>query len=156
MSASGERSAATSRRVFFEQLPAFDPDPALWGRIEAMDRRHRRRRRIRFGMLVGASAVALVLIALTLPGRSWRSLAVDELAARQSTSRQLQDRLISLSNDRSDFHISPDLRVIDAELQAAYDRNAADDELEALWALRNEVLRALTADAQSIQSLTRI
>ncbi len=157
MSTSGQQSAAESRQLFFGQLPVFDPNPALWVRIQTLERRQqRRRRRLRFGILGGAGALALALIALALPGGSWRSGAADELAARQATSRQLQERLVSRSSGQGDFSAGSALRVIDAELQEAYDRNAADDELKALWALRNEILRALVADGRSIQSVTRI
>lgn len=157
MSTSAEQHAAVSAQVFFAQLPEFEPDPTLWNRIEALDRRHRRnRRQIRFSVLAGASAAILAMVALVSPGGPWRSQDTDELATSQVTSQQFQDRLESRSSSKGDVRVGSDMRVIDAELQAAYDRNATDEELEALWTLRNEVLRALAADAHPMQSLTRI
>ena len=144
-----ERSSSNTGQVFFGLLPE--------GRIRLLDLRHvRRRRYIRLGMLGGACAALLLLVGLGLPGSSWQAGVAVELASSQLTSRQLQERLASLPGRHDDFRASSDLRVIDAELQAAYDRNATDVELKALWKLRNEVLRSLAADGHPVQSLTRI
>ena len=47
------------------------------------------------------------------------------------------------------------LQVIDAALQAAYDRGARADELAPLWKQRNEALRGLILTAQT-ETVTRI
>ncbi len=150
------QSAATSAGVFFRQLPEFDPDPALWGRIQTRSRRQRRWRRIRLGALTGALASLLLVLALVHPVAPWQPTAVPDLALRQATSQQLQEQLAGVSGAADDFRALSDLRLIDARLQAAYDRNATDDEIAALWILRNDVLRALGMDAGTSRSVTRI
>lgn len=150
------QSAATSAGVFFRQLPEFDPDPALWGRIQTRGRRQRRWRRIRLGALTGTLASLLLVLALVHPVAPWQSTAAPDLASRQATSRQLQERLAAVSGAADDFRALSDLRLIDARLQAAYDRNATDDELAALWILRNDALRTLGMDAGTSRSVTRI
>lgn len=151
-----ERSAVASGEVFFQQLPVFDPDPALWVRIQALDQRHRQRRRIRFAALAGGLATLLAALALVVPGGPWHPAESADLALRQATSQQLQEQLASVASARADVSALSDLRVIDAALQAAYDRNATDDELDALWIMRNGALRALGADAGPSRSVTRI
>ena len=156
MSISTGRSAATSAGVFFRQLPEFDPDPALWGRIQTRGRRQRRWRRIRLGAFTGALASLVLVLAFVYPLASWQPTSAPELAVRQGTSQQLQEKLAAVSGAQDDFRALSELRLIDARLQAAYDRNATDDELAALWSLRKGALRALGADTGANLSVTRI
>ena len=157
MTAPEERSIAEDRQGFFGRLPVFDPDPALWDRIRAGQLRNvRRRRRIRVGILGGASAFVLGLVVFGLPGKPGKPGVASELASRQVTSALLQSQLVFRADDQADLRARSDLRVIDTALQIAYDRNAGDDELKALWNLRNEVLRSLAAQGHPGQSLTRI
>ena len=99
MNTSTERSAVASGEVFFQQLPVFDPDPALWVRIQALDQRHRQRRRIRFAALAGGLATLLAALALVVPGGPWHPAESADLALRQATSQQLQEQM---ERDRAD------------------------------------------------------
>lgn len=156
MSICAGQSAATSAGIFLRQLPEFDPDPALWERIQARGRQQRQWRRIRFGVVTGALASLLLVLALVYPVAPWQPTAAPDLAVRQATSQQLQEQLAAVSGAADDFRALSDLRLIDARLQAAYDRNATDDEIAALWILRNDVLRALGMDAGTSRAVTRI
>ncbi|MFA7321351.1 MAG: hypothetical protein WC000_07790 [Dokdonella sp.] len=98
----------------------------------------------------------MLALALVYPLAPWQRTAAPELAVRQATSQQLQEKLAAVSGAQDDFRALSELRLIDARLQAAYDRNATDDELAVLWILRNGALRALGADADANLSVTRI
>ncbi|MEO6687910.1 MAG: hypothetical protein ABIS07_08005 [Dokdonella sp.] len=142
------------------QLPQFEPDSGLWARIEAAQHAKQRRQRWRTGGLVAAAAmlagVAVLLLPRPLPGVSRDSLA------GQRESQVLESEWQKLSgNGRMAAVGTTQLRVIDEELQAAYDRGAAPDEVAPLWQERNQALRGLIAGFQSsgvrdVLAITRI
>ena len=113
------------------------PD-GLWDRVEGA-RRQRMRRRLG-GMAV--ASVAVLALAFAVPGR---------LVDRQD------DPLLAESAPEAaeaapggDADRIRTVHAIDRALQAAYDRNAADDEIEPLWRARQALMAAATpAAAQS-------
>jgi hypothetical protein len=133
--------------VDLRQLPAFEPGSGLWSRIEAAHFAQRRRRRwIRGGF---AAAVAMLAgVAVLLLPHPLPNLAQDT-AAGQRESHALESEWQRLAGGvRPVVGGTTQLRVIDAALQAAYDRGALPDELAALWRERNQALRGLIARFQ--------
>jgi hypothetical protein len=62
-----------------------------------------------------------------------------------------------MSRSTPDPRLRTELRLIDLELQTAYDRGATANELIPLWKLRNEALRELIdSDGSRMRSVTRI
>ena len=138
------------------QLPEFDPDPALWSRIQASRLQLVRRRQRNRWLATGLSLAALLCVVavsryqLGLPQS-------DAVAVWQSRSQMLEQELLSVSRSTSDPRARTELRLIDLELQTAYDRGAPASELIPLWKLRNETLRELIDnDGNHIRSITRI
>ncbi len=112
------------------RLPEFAPSPQLWPRIVAARRRQQRARRWRLG---GAAWLALPA-----------PLAQRDVAADQRESRRLEREWRDLAGaERSAAAAFASVRLIDAALQAAYDRGARPEELVPLWQRRNETLRGL-------------
>lgn len=149
---------ATEKRLVLSELPEFDPCPSLWGRIRTANVRRVRLRRVR---RVGALGVVFAgVVATWLFGSSrWLAESIDSLdsAEWQARSQELQDQW----NLRSDLDLDPRtqarLRLLDNDLQAAYDRGASEPELAPLWLLRSRLLQSLV-DGESGRSrrLTRI
>lgn len=130
------------------RLPEFAPDPALWSRIAAAEQRRLARRRWQRAVFGGAVAASFAA-ALLVGGR----LVVAPVApagatAMQDESRTLEGEWRRLAGAQAATLGSTRLRAIDAELQAAYDRGAATDELASLWQQRNRALRGLIAAMQ--------
>lgn len=138
-------------------LPEFDPDPALWSRIQArhvqvIDRRRQRNRWLAAGLSLAAllCVVAISRFQLELP-------QTDEVAAWQKHSQALEQEWLGMSRSTWDPRARAELRLIDIELQTAYDRGAAASELIPLWKLRNEALQDLIdSDVGRMRSITRI
>ncbi|NCT66641.1 MAG: hypothetical protein GXC76_03245 [Rhodanobacteraceae bacterium] len=138
------------------RLPEFAPDRGLWPRVLAAHQRQVRWRRWQRGAGLAAASVVAGLALWTVqpppqPGslafqresqvleREWQNLAAQRRAPAAELAR---------------------VRVIDASLQAAYDRAASVDELAPLWQRRNEVLRGMIAQLQApeagVAGVTRI
>ncbi|HEY0179254.1 MAG TPA: hypothetical protein VGC30_06445 [Dokdonella sp.] len=123
------------------RLPEFAPSPQLWPRIVAARRRQQRARRWRLGGAAAAAVGACAAAAwLALPA----PLAQRDVAADQRESRRLEREWRDLAGaERSAAAAFASVRLIDAALQAAYDRGARPEELVPLWQRRNETLRGL-------------
>lgn len=114
------------------------PD-GLWDRVEGA-RRQRMRRRL--GGVAVASVAALAL-AFAVPG----GLA-DQEELPQLAESAPEGAVKAPPGDDADRIRT--VHAIDRALQAAYDRNAADDEIEPLWRARQALMAAATpAAAQS-------
>ncbi len=137
------------------QLPEFEPDPALWTRIEAAhQRRTSARRNRRIGWLAGGLAAACAVITL-LPVTRDRS--ADSVAVWQQRSQELEREWQSQSRVQLDPRARAQLRLIDLDLQSAYDRGADELELVPLWKLRNALLRELVdGSGETTRLVTRI
>lgn len=133
------RTAAPSPGPAFDaaQLPVFAPSPALWPRIVAARRRAQRWRLA--GLAAAAAFGAALVLALPRP-----TVSDSPLAAGQRESQTLESEWRSLSAARdAATRGTTRLRMIDATLQSAYDREAPAAELTELWQLRNAALRQL-------------
>lgn len=113
------------------------PD-GLWDRVEGA-RRQRMRRRLGG---VAVASVAALAFAFAVPGglvdrQDGPLLAESAPEAAEAPPGDDADRILTV-------------HAIDRALQAAYDRNAADDEIEPLWRARQALMAAATpAAAQS-------
>ena len=134
------------------ELPELRADPDLWSRIVAAHaKRQPARPRYRWIAIAAAAAVVAGVI-MTLPRTKTESLALES----QRESQVLEDewRALAPAGERPTAGIAR-LYLIDAALQAAYDRGAQADELQPLWKQRNEALRGLILTA-STDTVTRI
>ena len=149
---------SADRYAIFPALPEFEPDPALWERIHTANGRRVRRRRVRlvgvFGMaLAGVVAIAWVGFSASPESPLDRSV----VGEWPSHSQRLQDQWVRQENPDLDPHIQARLRLLDSDLQAAYDRGASDPELAPLWSLRSRLLHSLVQDDRGrARRLTRI
>jgi hypothetical protein len=138
------------------ELPVFTPDADLWPRIAATHKNFRAPRRARlwrWAGLAAAAAVAAVAV-VTLPRPQSAPLAAD--GPRESQRLQREWRTLASEPDGARPAASlARLYMIDAALQAAYDRGARADELAPLWQQRNEALRGLILTARA-ETVTRI
>lgn len=105
----------------------------LWQRVEAA---RGRRMRLR-GTAVASVAVCVLALGALLPGS--RDVApegsVPVVALVQAREAAEEDARLSV-------------RAIDRALQAAYDRNASNDEIEPLWNARRDLLRQSQATSR--------
>lgn len=139
-----EDSLIDARPMSASLLPEFDPDPALWERIlSGNDRRLRRRRNRRFAVLGVCLAVVVVFGLRVLQPAEDVGDGVHAVADVRMESQDLQDALRGNGNGRVDSIVQSRLRLLDRDLQAAYDHGAGDAELQALWTLRKQLLEAL-------------
>ncbi|MEP7044480.1 MAG: hypothetical protein ABI843_15550 [Dokdonella sp.] len=152
------------RTVDFSQLPVFPPSVDLWRRIAAAQAlRQRRVRRWRISIGAGGAVAAAIIgvVVLTLP--QWMSSPSPYAVAddqRESRTLESQWQHLAAASSPNPGGLSR-LRLIDATLQAAYDRGARTDELAPLWRQRNEALRGLIAQfrtpgAHDASAITRI
>jgi hypothetical protein len=153
------RESDTKSRVaaLLGGLPELDPRPDLWSRIQFAHQRRKRQRRRR-GMWVGAmlASAALVLV-LLLPQSSEVDPGAAEPAAWQAQSHALEQEWLASSRESMDPRYRAELKLIDAQLQAAYDRGADPGELAPLWRLRSEALEELLrSDNGRVRAVTRI
>jgi hypothetical protein len=137
-------------------LPVFAPDAELWPRIVAAHAKQRRVRAPRRWIAFAAAAAVVVAAIIVLP--RWTAPKPGEpLAAeglRESQALEREWHALTPASARPTVDLAR-LRVIDAALQAAYDRGADTDELAPLWQQRNEALRGLILIAQA-DTVTRI
>ena len=145
-------------RSTFSNLPEFDPDPALWGRIRSANVRRIRLRRMRRIGAVGAVCVGVA--ATWLLGFPHRLMSQPDRQSNinwQAHSQALQDQWNERTDQNLDPHIQARLRLLDSDLQAAYDRGASEPELAPLWSLRSRLLQSLVqGESSRSRRLTRI
>lgn len=140
------------------RLPEHEPDPALWARIQAVRAGQRRRRRRQrgawFGLGLAAAAMLSVVVFSRYPVSDGQA---GELASSREHSRSLEAQWRAMAGSPADPRSRAELRLIDAELQSAYDRGAAEEELVPLWKLRIAALQDLIRnDSDRMQAITRI
>lgn len=115
-------------------LASLDDPPlpeGLWQRVEAA---RGRRMRVR-GAAVASVAVCALAAGLLLQDPDG---APEEVAAGSAAA-------VVQPADAAADDIGLTVRAIDRALQAAYDRNASDDEIEPLWEARRELVRVAPA-----------
>ena len=145
-------------RSVFANLPEFEPDPDLWGRIHSANLRRVRLRRIRRTSAVGAVFLVFAITGLLGFPRGLITRSDTQSSSDwQAHSQDLQDQW-SMRTDRNvDPHIQARLRLLDSDLQAAYDRGASEPELAPLWSMRSRLLQSLVqSNAGQSRRLTRI
>ena len=138
------------------ELPVFAPAAELWPRIVAEHARRTAARRPRRWIAVAAAAAVVAAVIIAAP-RLTGTKPGEPLAAegqRESQALEREWRSLTAVSARPSVDLAR-LRVIDAALQAAYDRGADTDELTPLWKQRNEALRGLILTAQA-DTVTRI
>lgn len=114
------------------------PD-GLWQRVEGA---RRRRMRSRAGAVVASVAAVALAFALVLPGALDPGAAEGPRLAGADAAPQPLAPVDEADRVRT-------VQAIDRALQAAYDRNASDDELEPLWQARRALVQAAPASAAS-------
>ena len=142
------------------ELPVFEPDAALWSRIAGAHESAKKsarpipqRRPWRLAAGFATAAALVVAVIATLP-RS--QVGPDALVDGQSESQTLESewRALTPVANRPAASLAR-LHMIDAALQAAYDRGAEPAELKPLWQQRNDALRGLILVART-DEVTRI
>lgn len=139
----------------FTQLPEHAPDAGLRARVLTARSRQLRARRWRRG-LAAAVAAAIIATVIGWPQSAMNPRPADaqaELASGQRESQALQAQWQRLAAERpaGDTALTR-VRIIDANLQAAYDRGDGTRELAPLWQRRNEALRGLIARLRDAQA----
>jgi hypothetical protein len=138
------------------ELPVFSPDAGLWSRIAAEHAKRNaapRARRWIAGLAAAAAAVAVIVTVPRLTGTKPAEPVALE-GQRESQALEREWRSLTPVSARPSVDLAR-LRVIDAALQAAYDRGAGTEELAPLWKERNQALRGLILTAQA-DTVTRI
>ena len=142
------------------ELPVHEPDPALWSRIAAAhagsirpvaSKPKRRPWRLAIGFATAASLVVAVIA--TLPRNEVEPALVE--GQRESQSLESEWRTLTPAAATRPAAGIARLHMIDAALQAAYDRGAEPAELKPLWQQRNDALRGLILVART-DEVTRI
>lgn len=137
------------------RLPEYAPDPTLWTRIEAARVQRQRASQQRRLRVIAAALAASCAIFFILPGSP--DLPTGGLALSQQESQALEHAWLSSPRGSVDPGTSAQLRLIDRDLQTAYDRGAEESELIPLWKMRSAVLRDLIENAgQTPRLVTRI
>lgn len=154
MSSDRVRTVGSVSRLL-SALPEHDPDPGLWLRIQsARARRQRLRRRSWLGAGLAAAAVLVVAVLARAPSTP---PSASDVASWRERSHVLEQEWLASSRTAMDPRLRAELRLIDGQLQAAYDRGATDGELVPLWKLRSEALQDLIrSDDASMRAVTRI
>ena len=140
-----------------QRLPEFDPDPALWSRIQSTRSQRLGQRRLRNRWAAASLSVAALRCVVALSRVQVEVPESGAVAAWQEQSRELEQEWLAASRSTPDPRLRTELRLIDLELQSAYDRGATASELVPLWKLRSEALRELIDnDVSRMRSVTRI
>lgn len=143
-----------------QRLPVFTPDAGLWLRVLAGQRRQRHLQRWQRGSACAAAAV-FAFAAITLLPHPQVPVQVN-VAAIQRESQALESQWLHVTNASAvQSHDFARVRIIDADLQAAYDHGADVRDIAPLWRQRNDALRGLIAHVQDPETestplLTRI
>lgn len=150
-------AAANTVTSLLDRLPLQDPDPALWQRIQSAHSRRRQRRLRRQSWLGASMAAAAVLLVVFWPRPAVDSDGAAALTDWQANSRTLEQAWHASGRATMDPRLRAELNLIDLQLQAAYDRGAADAELAPLWKLRSETLQELLRGGdEPMLAVTRI
>lgn len=150
---------ADSRRLqgsWVAGLPEFEPDPALWQRIQ--NARHRQVVRRRWRLAGAASAVVAALtvsLALLFPGTDGMEMASTEMATSQQRSSALEQDWLATFPVSAQTRTDPKLERIDRNLQRAYDDMSSSQELIPLWQQRNQAMQE-QIERGPVRSITRI
>lgn len=139
------------------ELPVFAPDADLWSRIAAAhaNAQTSRRARLPFHRWAGiAAAAAAIVVTVLVTGPRLRTEPSLAEGQRESQTLEREWQALTPAATRPAAGLAR-LHMIDAALQAAYDRGAQADELQPLWKQRNEALRGLILIA-STDEVTRI
>ncbi len=143
------------------ELPVFEPDTALWSRIAAahesaskpaMPIPRRRRWRLAAGFATAAALVVAVIATLPRDGAEPASFVEGQRESQTLESEWRQLTPVAMTRPAAGI---ARLHMIDAALQAAYDRGAEPAELKPLWLQRNDALRGLILVART-DEVTRI
>jgi hypothetical protein len=139
------------------ELPVFEPDTALWSRISAAHERAKkpvaRRRPWRLAAGFATAAALVVAILASVPRNDIKPALVDGQQESQTLESEWR-ALTPAAMNRPAAGLAR-LHMIDAALQAAYDRGAEPAELKPLWQQRNDALRGLILVART-DEVTRI
>lgn len=140
------------------ELPVFEPDTALWSRIAAAHESAKRpvkprRRPWRLAVGFATAAALVVAVIATLPRTEVVPPALVD-GQRESQTLESEWRALTPVANRPAASLAR-LYMIDAALQAAYDRGAEPAELKPLWQQRNDALRGLILIART-DEVTRI
>ncbi|MET0232841.1 MAG: hypothetical protein ABW186_18060 [Rhodanobacteraceae bacterium] len=143
------------------ELPVFEPDTALWSRIASAHEMARkpvapimRRRPWRLAAGFATAAALVVAVIATLPRDNVEPASIVEGQRESQTLESEWRELTPVAMTRPAAGIAR-LHMIDAALQAAYDRGAEPAELKPLWQQRNDALRGLILVART-DEVTRI
>lgn len=123
------------------KLPMFEPAAALWPRIVAARRHRQRTQRWRLAGVAAAAVIGTAAV-LSLPRPATVSDSPLATGLRESQTLESEWRSLSAARDATTGGTTR-LRMIDASLQSAYDRDAPAAELTELWQRRNAALRQL-------------
>lgn len=135
-------------RAHLAALPDCDPPEALWLRLrDAQQRARGKPQRARWPWLASAAALALAV----LTGSLLRPVAGPAIPDTVRTAQRVETP--ANANAATDPSTRASLLRIDAALTRAYERNANDTELDALWQAREGVLDTLASNtsAQLVQ-----
>ena len=158
----GQRMNNETLHPVLAELPVFEPDTALWSRIAAAHETAKkpvapimRRRPWRLAAGFATAAALVVAIIATLPRTAVEPAAIIVDGQRESQTLESEWRTLTpVAMSRPAAGIAR-LHMIDAALQAAYDRGAEPAELKPLWQQRNDALRGLILVART-DEVTRI
>lgn len=114
------------------------PD-GLWQRLEGA---RRRRMRMRAGAVTASLAAAALALALVLPGIGDGEHPLPAVADQA-------DVVPGQPGPVAEGEAMRTVQSIDRALQAAYDRNAGDDEIEPLWHARQAWVQAAAPAART-------
>ncbi len=123
-------------RGYLSGLPVADSSAALWPRIERTRLRRRRRRRLLAGSGVLGALVLLALLMVRVP------VPVDAPALTLEAAPMTE--------------IAADLRDIDRSLQAAYDRGASPEQIDALWQAREFAATQINQESYHHDAIIRL
>lgn len=137
------------------RLPEFEPDPALWPRIQVARHRQVVRRRWRHAGGLFALVAALGLSFTMLPQGKSVDSAGEEMAKLQQRSSTLERDWLASMAESTSARVDPRLELIDHNLQQAYDDMASPSELIPLWRKRSQAMQEVI-DRGSVRSITRI
>ena len=157
----GQRMNNETLHPVLAELPVFEPDTALWSRIAAAHERAKtpakpipRRRPWRLAAGFATAAALVVAVIATLPRNDVEPASIVD-GQRESQTLESEWRAITpVAMNRPAAGLAR-LHMIDAALQAAYDRGAEPAELKPLWQQRNDALRGLILVART-DEVTRI
>lgn len=132
-------------RAHLAALPECEPPEALWQRLRAAQQQARGTpQRARWPWLASAAALALAV----LLGALLRPMPEPAIPDAAMTAHEVETPA-SVTTTVTDPASRASLLRIDAALTRAYERNAGDAELDALWQARKGMLDSLASNASA-------